>query len=119
MNLFAGKTEKSFGVCGQVSPLTTTLRGILRDYGGHQLLNELLQNADDANAKRFCVCFDKRRSAYQTESLISPGLAAFQGPAIIQFDDATFKEADFESIQRVGDGLKRGVGHLCTLSYSH
>ena len=53
------------GVCGQISSLTTTLRGILKDYGGSQVLNEMLQNADDAGATHFKVCFDRRRSAFQ------------------------------------------------------
>lgn len=40
--------------------------------------------------------------------LVSPGLARWQGAALYVFDDAVFSEADFESIQRVGDGVKRG-----------
>ncbi len=109
MNLFTGKSDKKSGICGQVSPLTTQLRGILRDYGGHQLLNELLQNADDAGASVYKVCLDKRKNAFpSTKSLLTPQLENFQGPALYQFDNATFNEVDFESIQRVGDGLKRG-----------
>jgi hypothetical protein len=103
---FTGRTSAAAGVCGQASPLTTQLRGIISDYSGQQLLNELLQNADDAGATEFAVCFDKRQHA--TETLLSPAMAEFQGPAILQYDNATFKDSDFESIQRLGDGLKHG-----------
>jgi sacsin len=73
-------------------------------------LNELLQNADDASATVFKVLFDKRTrgNGFGKTSLLAPSLQDFQGPAIYQFDDAVFEEKDYESIQRVGDGLKRG-----------
>ena len=93
---------------GQISPLTTTLRNILRDYSGAQLLNELLQNADDAGAREFKVMLDCRARAHPRDSLISPALASAQGPALYQFDDAAFSPDDFASIQRVGDGRKLG-----------
>lgn len=72
------------------------------------MLNELLQNADDAGSKYFRVCLDKRTNAFGTSSLLGPSMAEFQGPALYQYDDASFKPEDFESIQKVGDGLKRG-----------
>lgn len=34
-------------------------------------------------------------------------LAAFQGPALLVYNDAVFSETDFESISRIGDSLKR------------
>ena len=94
--------------CGQVSPLTVTLRGILRDYGGHQICQELLQNADDAGASKFIILLDKRTNVYNHDSLLSDSMKHFQGPALYQFDDVSFKREDFASIQRIGDGLKRG-----------
>lgn len=84
------------------------MRGIIRDYDSSQLINELLQNADDAGSKYFRVCLDKRCGAFGSCSLLSPSMAEFQGPALYQYDDASFKPDDFESIQKVGDGLKRG-----------
>ncbi|KAJ1454941.1 hypothetical protein M885DRAFT_441635, partial [Pelagophyceae sp. CCMP2097] len=90
---------------GQVAPLTTTLRNVLRDYGAPQLLNEQLQNADDAGARVFKVLLSDKRHA---TNCISPALAKWQGAALYVFDDAEFGADDFVSIQHVGDGVKRG-----------
>ena len=94
----------------QVSPLCTTLRGILRDYSQNSVLNEMLQNADDAQAKEFKVCLDCRKSAYGSKTLLGPEMAHFQGPALYCFDDAEFQETDLESILNIGDGNKKGNG---------
>lgn len=93
---------------GQQASLLPALRGILRDYAGNQILKEMLQNADDAGAKRFYVCLDKRKNVHGKNTLLSPEMAEFQGPALYVYDDVEFKEIDYASIQRVGDGLKRG-----------
>lgn len=90
----------------QVNPLTARLRDILRNYSSAQVLNEMLQNADDAGSKEFKVLIDSR--SFGTASLLSPKLAHTQGPALYQFDDAEFNPDDYESIQRVGDGTKMG-----------
>ena len=34
-------------------------------------------------------------------------MAAFQGPALLAFNDAAFSAADLESISRIGDSVKR------------
>ncbi len=96
--------------CGQVSPMTTTLRNVLRDYSGAQILNEQLQNADDAGATVFKVLYDKRDlgTSSPSSTLLSPEMAKWMGPALYAFDDAVFQPDDFVSIQQVGDGLKRG-----------
>ncbi len=43
------------------------------------------------------------------DTLLSPALAGFQGPALLAFNDAVFTERDFESISRIGDSAKRGL----------
>lgn len=94
---------KSFG---QKAPLTTTLRNVLRDYGSAQLLDEQLQNADDAGATECCVVLDVQD--YGKRFIASKELSSWQGPALCFYDDAEFTSLDFESIQLVGDGKKRG-----------
>ena len=42
----------------QVNPITARLRDILRNYSSAQVLNELLQNADDAGSSKFKVLVD-------------------------------------------------------------
>jgi hypothetical protein len=100
--------ESIFKFCGQSISLTANLRGIIQDYQGSQLIDELLQNADDASAKLFTILFDRRQHVYQSSSLLSPSLSAFQGPALYQYCDSSFTDEDFRSIQRIGEGLKRG-----------
>lgn len=39
--------------------------------------------------------------------LAAKGLAPFQGPALLAFNDAVFSEADFASISSIGSGVKR------------
>lgn len=97
----------SFGVdFGPKVDLTATIRNILRNYPeGTAILKELVQNADDAGARTISFCLDKR--IYGTEKLPSPSLASFQGPALLVYNDATFTRTDFESIQRIGDSLKK------------
>jgi hypothetical protein len=85
---------------------TARSRDILRNYSSAQVLNELLQNADDAGSTQFKVLISER--TFGTASLLSPALAHTQGAALYQFDDAQFDPDDYESIQRVGDGTKMG-----------
>ena len=40
-------------------------------------------------------------------SVAFEGLAEFQGPSLLVYNDALFSEGDFESISRVGDSVKR------------
>lgn len=54
-----------------------------------------------------------------------PSLTQLQGPALLAFNDAQFTDTDFQSIQRIGDSLKKedskgtktgrfGIGFNCT-----
>ena len=91
---------------GQKVDLTANIRGILRNYPeGTAIIKELVQNADDAGAKRVSICLDRRM--HGTQALADPGLAAFQGPALLAYNDSIFTENDFRSIQRIGDSLKK------------
>ena len=66
----------------QVNPLYARLRDILRNYSSAQLLNEMLQNADDAGSTQFKVLIDSR--TFGNKSLLSPALAHTQGPALVR-----------------------------------
>lgn len=90
---------------GQSVVLTARIRGILRGYPeGSAVLKELLQNADDAGARCVRVLYDERK--HGNERVLYPGLKGFQGPAICVYNDATFTDADFASICRIGDSGK-------------
>ena len=118
---------------GQHSDLITTIRGIVKDYPeGTQIIKELLQNADDANARHVVLLLDKRTVASTTSVLgnreerdrpmyeqgnpyvnckaekgESNPMERWQGPALLVFDDATFLEKDFDSIQAVRQSQKK------------
>ena len=63
------------------------------------IFQELIQNADDAGAKKVKFLFDA--TSYGTDSLVSPELASFQGPALYCYNNAEFTEEDWEGIQRL------------------
>ena len=43
---------------------------------------------------------------YPTESLLDAKMAPLQGPALVVYNNATFTEADFRSLARIGQGSK-------------
>lgn len=97
----------SFGVdFGQKVDLTASIRNILRNYPeGTAVLKELVQNADDAGASTVIFYLDYRN--HSTEKLADHALAPFQGPSLLVYNDAVFTAEDFNSIQRIGDSLKK------------
>ena len=93
---------------GQKSDLCVRIREICRNYPeGTSIIKELIQNADDAGARDFKLCLDLRQ--HGTGSVVGPGMAQYQGPAIVAYNSARFQEADFQSIQRIGDSLKKAT----------
>ncbi|KAJ3689238.1 hypothetical protein LUZ61_018402 [Rhynchospora tenuis] len=91
---------------GQRVDLTRRIREVLVNYPeGTTVLKELIQNADDAGATKVCLCLDRR--AHGAESVLSPKLAQWQGPALLAYNDAVFTEEDFVSISRIGDSKKQ------------
>lgn len=61
----------------------------LQDYPeGPGVLLELVQNADDAGATKAAFLLDMRQ--HGTSSLLGPGMAAFQGPALLAYNNAIF-----------------------------
>jgi hypothetical protein len=96
-----------FGVdFGQKVDLTASIRNILRNYPeGTAVLKELVQNADDAGATTVVFYLDYR--THSSTKLADQSLATFQGPSLLVYNNAIFTEEDFQSIQRIGDSLKK------------
>ncbi|KAH8819238.1 hypothetical protein F5884DRAFT_717530 [Xylogone sp. PMI_703] len=89
----------------QVQRLTTALKNICRDYpAGGTVLRELLQNADDAGATAVKFVLDD--NTYPTDPLIDPDLAQYQGPALLAYNDAQFRDEDFLNLSNIGDSIK-------------
>ena len=67
-------------------------------------MQELIQNADDAGAEAVRFYIDNRQ--HPSRSLVNEKLSAYQGPALIAANDATFTEKDWEGIQQLQDSVK-------------
>ena len=61
------------------------------------LLQELVQNADDANARNVIFLYDK--TEHPRQRLWPESLREFQGPALYAYNDATFERKDWHNIQ--------------------
>ncbi|XP_075964763.1 sacsin-like [Anarhichas minor] len=98
------KTGTSFGATAP--PFIDYLQDILRRYpDGGQILKELIQNADDAQATEVVFIHDER--SYGTESLWTNELGEYQGPALYAYNNAAFTEDDWKGIQMAGRSGKR------------
>ncbi|ETW06282.1 hypothetical protein, variant [Aphanomyces invadans] len=96
---------------GQSEPLTRRLASILEQYPeGTSILNELVQNADDAQATQFSICYS--RKTFKSSSLLSAPLGLWQGAALYCYNDAVFRDSDFANLARIGQGSK--LGNLST-----
>ncbi|XP_022079489.1 sacsin-like isoform X1 [Acanthaster planci] len=79
-------------------PLHIYIKRVLDKYPeGGQILKELVQNADDAEAKTVVFLYDK--SQHPDRQLWSDTLRDFQGPALYAYNDATFRKEDWKNIQ--------------------
>jgi 2Fe-2S type ferredoxin len=92
--------------CFQREPLTIRLRNLIHDYPeGVGIVKELIQNADDAGAKRVHITFDWRQHA--CEGLPAETMRELMGAAMVVYNDSTFSDEDFENIQSLGESGKR------------
>ncbi len=92
--------------CFQREPLTVRLRNLIHDYPeGVGIVKELIQNADDAGAKRIHITFDWRQ--HPTSGLPDSRMEALMGAAMVVYNDSTFSDEDFDNIQSLGESGKR------------
>ena len=102
--MIANTEEYCFEQAGQSEPLTTRLNRILRDYKDTSVIQELLQNADDAGATEVAVYYDTRE--HDSSNLFFPGMANSYGPALLFYNNAEFTEEDFENITKIAGETK-------------
>ena len=67
-------------------------------------MQEIIQNADDAGARTVKFFIDSRE--HGTTSLVHPDLAPFQGSALLAYNDAQFRDEDWEGIQNLQRSVK-------------
>ena len=90
---------------GQKERLTNSLRRLVDSYPfDHEILKELIQNADDARATRIHFVADMRQ--HSDKRVFESSWRPLQGPALCVFNDQPFGDADLEGIQRFGEGSK-------------
>ena len=102
--MIANTEEFCFEQAGQSEPLTTRLNRILKEYKDTSVIQELLQNADDAGATKVAVYYDTRE--HDSSNLFFPGMANSYGPALLFYNNAEFTEEDFENITKIAGETK-------------
>ena len=95
-----------FGIpFGQREKLTSRLRRILTGYPCEkEILKELLQNADDAQATEICFIKDPRH--HPDKRVFEDIWKPLQGPALCVYNNKPFRNEDIEGIRNLGEGSK-------------
>ena len=90
---------------GQREKLASRLKRILTGYPCEkEILKELLQNADDAQATEVWFIKDPRR--HPDERVFEDIWKPLQGPALCVYNNKPFRNEDIEGIRNLGEGSK-------------
>lgn len=93
-----------FEQTGPYESITNRIKTVLQEYTEGGIFKELIQNADDAHANEVRFLVDWRHGP--KEKLLSPDMAACQGPALWAYNDAKFSDRDFENINKLAGATK-------------
>lgn len=77
--------------------LVPRIRDLIDGYSKDSILKEYLQNADDSGATELVVTYDKRMHS----SLINTKFDAAKETSLLLFNNAIFKEKDFDAIVKI------------------
>ncbi|CAH1264716.1 SACS [Branchiostoma lanceolatum] len=93
---------------GQKEPITRRLKTIIDEYKeGPGIFYELIQNADDAGATDVKFAVDWRQNSQARKSLLSPGMAVCQGPALWAYNNKVFTDEDIQNITEISGATKK------------
>ncbi|KAG0216668.1 hypothetical protein BGX33_012337 [Mortierella sp. NVP41] len=96
--------DNSFDPFFQQENIVDRIKGILNDYDPSSIFNEFLQNAADAGATECHFQLDTR--SFEKTKVLSKDMAAWQGPALLIYNNAEFSDKDFEALCKLGVGNK-------------
>lgn len=89
----------------QHEKLTVRIKNIISAYPANKdILKELIQNADDAEATEIHFVWDQRQ--HGKEKTFGKRWNNLQGPALCVFNNKVFSDADLKGIQQLGEGGK-------------
>ncbi|CAI5656306.1 unnamed protein product [Oreochromis niloticus] len=92
----------------QREELTVRIKNIISAYPSKKdILKELIQNADDAEATEIHFIWDKRQ--HGKEKTFGEKWNNLQGPALCVFNNKVFSDADIKGIQQLGEGGKHNT----------
>ncbi|XP_053295044.1 sacsin [Pleuronectes platessa] len=92
----------------QHEDLTVRIKNIISAYPSKKdILKELIQNADDAEATEIHFVWDKRQ--HGKEKTFGKKWNHLQGPALCVFNNKVFSDADLAGIQHLGEGGKHNT----------
>ncbi|KAF9980129.1 hypothetical protein BGZ75_008779 [Mortierella antarctica] len=97
--------DSTFETWAQQEDIIDRIRNVLNDYDPSSILTEFLQNAADAGATKCVFMLDYK--SYGTEKVLSKEMAAWQGPALMIYNNAEFSQDDFRALSQIGVGNKR------------
>ncbi|XP_053402673.1 sacsin-like [Mercenaria mercenaria] len=88
-------------------PLIKQLKGILSEYpDGGQILKEVIQNAEDAEAVEVQIVYNGRRINDTTGEATPAYNRFFKGPSLCIYNDAVFAEKDWDGIRMIYSSVK-------------
>ncbi|KAF9905487.1 hypothetical protein EC991_001596 [Linnemannia zychae] len=96
--------DASFDPFFQQENIVDRITGILNDYDPSSIFNEFLQNAADAGATECHFKLDMK--SFNQDRVLSKEMAAWQGPALLIYNNAEFSDEDLRALCKLGVGNK-------------
>ena len=95
-----------YSLTGPHQSITGRIKEALEDYDQDiDVFKELIQNAEDAGASEIKFVIDWRN--HPTENLLTNEMAAWQGPALLVYNNAVFSDEDFINICEIAGASKK------------
>ncbi|KAG0364102.1 hypothetical protein BGZ54_007843 [Gamsiella multidivaricata] len=97
--------DSTFEPWAQQEDIVNRIKTVLNDYDPSNIFTEFLQNAADAGATKCSFMLDRR--SFGRKKILSKEMGAWQGPALVIYNNAKFTESDFIALSHLGVGNKR------------